>query len=602
MPAPGTDVFASKTSASAPRRRASARRARRGPVPGLAAALFEEANFGDHHAAVGRLAHVVDRQQADLHRGQRFHLDAGAADGLDLRGAAHLAGGLDELELDADAGERDRVAERHQLGGPLRALDRRDAGNAEDVALGGTAGRDQRQRRRQHADCSGRPGEAMRLDLGGDVDHVRFALRIEVREGARVGGSGNHRRYKGEIFPLHDTRRRRGSPARPRSMSFVSPQTTIPRRAGRGWRQRALATVCALAVAVPSGWLPAAAQTALPALGDTDSAEFTVGTERKLGDQIMREIHVDPDYVDDPLLLEYVETVWDPLVAASRKLGNITADLDQRFAWQPFLVRDPSVNAFALPGGFVGVHLGLIALTTTRDELASVLGHEMSHVSQRHIARSITGDSRRSLVGLAALLLGLVAASRSRSPDAMSAVVAGTQAATIQGQLNFSRDVEREADRVGFQVMTAAGFAPGGMAAMFEKMDTLGAAERLRRLPVPADPPADGRAHRRGALAPAPEKRPRDGAAAVSVLEHTVAQARASVLMDPRIDALRRWQARDADSEGSAADKLRAACESALASSMLRDWARADAAFASRARRSRAAARTAAPAPSARSP
>jgi len=365
-------------------------------------------------------------------------------------------------------------------------------------------------------------------------------------------------------------------------MSFVSPQTTIPRRAGRGWRQRALATVCALAVAVPSGWLPAAAQTALPALGDTDSAEFTVGTERKLGDQIMREIHVDPDYVDDPLLLEYVETVWDPLVAASRKLGNITADLDQRFAWQPFLVRDPSVNAFALPGGFVGVHLGLIALTTTRDELASVLGHEMSHVSQRHIARSITGDSRRSLVGLAALLLGLVAASRSRSPDAMSAVVAGTQAATIQGQLNFSRDVEREADRVGFQVMTAAGFAPGGMAAMFEKMDRsarlndFGGFPYLRTHPLTVERIGEARAR-----ASARENSGGGTAAAsVSVLEHTVAQARASVLMDPRTDALRRWQARDADREGSAADKLRAACESALASSMLRDWARADAAFA----------------------
>ena len=95
----------------------------------------------------------------------------------------------------------------------------------------------------------------------------------------------------------------------------------------------------------------------------------------------------------------------------------------------------------------------------------------MSHVTQRHIARSITGDSKRSLVGLAAMILGMLAASRSNSPDAMSAVIAGTQAATIQGQLNFSRDVEREADRVGFQVMTAAGFAPGGMAAMFEKMD-----------------------------------------------------------------------------------------------------------------------------------
>ena len=109
---------------------------------------------------------------------------------------------------------------------------------------------------------------------------------------------------------------------------------------------------------------PAAAQNKLPALGDSDSADFSVGTERKLGDEIMREIRADPDYIDDPLLLEYLESVWEPLVTASRRLGNITADIDQRFAWQPFLVRDSSVNAFALPGGFVGVHLGLIAITT----------------------------------------------------------------------------------------------------------------------------------------------------------------------------------------------------------------------------------------------
>ncbi|MEO8312566.1 MAG: M48 family metalloprotease, partial [Caldimonas sp.] len=206
------------------------------------------------------------------------------------------------------------------------------------------------------------------------------------------------------------------------------------------WRRGVAATVaCALALAGPGAWTSAGAQSQLPALGDTDSADFTVGTERKLGDEVMREIRVDPDYIDDPLLLEYLETVWQPLVAASRSLGNITADIDQRFAWEPFLVRDSSVNAFALPGGFVGVHLGLIAITSTRDELASVLAHEMSHVTQRHVARSITGDSKRSLVGLAALLVGVLAASRSRSPDAISAVVAGTQAGAIQGQLNFSR-------------------------------------------------------------------------------------------------------------------------------------------------------------------
>ena len=340
--------------------------------------------------------------------------------------------------------------------------------------------------------------------------------------------------------------------------------------------RRGVACTCALAVALSGALAPAAAQNNLPALGDSDSADFNLGTERKLGDEVMREIRVDPDYIDDPLVLEYVQSLWDPLVAAARRLGNITADIDQRFAWEAFLVRDPSVNAFALPGGFVGVHLGLIAVTANRDELASVLGHELSHVSQRHIARSITGASRRSLVSLAALIIGLLAASRSSNPDAINAVVTGTQAATIQSQLNFSRDMEREADRTGFQVMVAAGFAPGGMGSMFEKMDNAtrlndyGGFPYLRSHPLTVE--RIGEARSRASMTP-PGPR-------VSALEHAVAQSRARVLMDRRVDALRRWQGRDAEVEGGAVEKLLNLCESAQASSLLRDWARADAAFA----------------------
>jgi predicted Zn-dependent protease len=340
--------------------------------------------------------------------------------------------------------------------------------------------------------------------------------------------------------------------------------------------RRAVAAACALALVGTSTLQPAAAQTSLPALGDSDSADFTVGAEKKLGEEIMREIRVDPDYIDDPLLLEYLRTVWDPLVAASRKLGNITFDIDQRFAWEPFLVRDPEVNAFALPGGYVGVNLGLIAITGTRDELASVLGHEMSHVTQRHIARQISGDSKRSIVSLAAMVLGLLAASRARSPDAANAVITGSQAAAIQGSLNFSRDVEREADRVGFQVMTAAGYQPSGMATMFEKMDTsmrlndYGGFPYLRTHPLTAERIGEARA--RAGIA--------TGAPRVSPLEHTIAEARARVLEDTRVDALRRWQNQDAEVTGSSIDKLLAVSASAQASSLLRDWARADAAFA----------------------
>ena len=352
----------------------------------------------------------------------------------------------------------------------------------------------------------------------------------------------------------------------------------------RGAAQWLLSAVCAAALLCTGGAPLAFAQNNLPALGDTASEDFNLGTERKLGDQIMREIRRDPDYIDDPLLLEYLQSVWQPLVAAARQRGEIGADIDQRFAWEPFLVRDRSVNAFALPGGFVGVHLGLIAMTASRDELASVLAHEMSHVTQRHIARSIANSKRQSLISAAAMILGVLAASRSNKGDAANAVIAGGQAAAIQGQLNFSRDMEREADRIGFAVMTTAGFGAGGMAAMFEKLDQAsrfndsGGFPYLRSHPLTTERIGEARSRMGTASTVLP----------ASALEHTLAQARARVLMDPRVDALRRWQALDGDASNagvvanpanastSLGDKLAAACSSALASSLLREWARAD--------------------------
>jgi predicted Zn-dependent protease len=349
------------------------------------------------------------------------------------------------------------------------------------------------------------------------------------------------------------------------------------------------AFACALALLAPSTLAPSWAQGAapasplpnqLPTLGDPAGQDFAIGTERKLGDEIMREIRADPDYLDDPVLLEYLQSLWQPLLASSRARGNISPDVDARFAWEPFLVRDKSVNAFALPGGYVGVNLGLIAMTATRDELASVLGHEMSHITQRHIARSIANSKRQSLLSLAALLAGIVVAAKSgqnSQGDAAMAAVVGSQAIGAQGQLNFSRDMEREADRVGFSVMTGAGFAPGGMAAMFEKLDVSsrlndsGGFPYLRSHPLTSERIGEARA-RLGTAPPAPP---------VSVLEHTLAQARSRVLMDSRFDALRRWQALDGDQVAtSLPDKLANAYESALASTLLRDWSRADTSLA----------------------
>ena len=335
------------------------------------------------------------------------------------------------------------------------------------------------------------------------------------------------------------------------------------------------AGLCAALLSAASIAPPALAQNNLPALGDSVSEDLPVAAERKLGDQIMREIRRDPDYSDDPLLLEYLDSVWQPLVAQARRNGHIGSDTDDRFAWEAFLVRDRSVNAFALPGGYVGVHLGLIAIAATRDELASVLAHELSHVTQRHIARSIASSKRASMLSIASMIVGVLVASRSgrSGGDVANAAITGGQALAAQGQLNFSRDMEREADRIGIQAMQGAGFAPGGMAAMFEKLDQTsrlndtGGFPYLRSHPLTSE--RIGEARSRLASQSMQGSRPADP------IEHAIAQARARVLMDPRIDGLRRSQARSGGA--TPAERIAAAYESALASTLLRDWPRADA-------------------------
>ena len=142
----------------------------------------------------------------------------------------------------------------------------------------------------------------------------------------------------------------------------------------------------------PLALVPAAAQ--LPTLGD--SSDMSTVTERKLGERIARELYRDPDYIDDPVLVEYVQGIWQPLLVAARARGELTSELDERFAWQVLLGKDRSINAFALPGGWLGLYLGLISVTTSRDEVASVLAHELTHVTQRHISRLVSQESRNA--------------------------------------------------------------------------------------------------------------------------------------------------------------------------------------------------------------
>jgi predicted Zn-dependent protease len=317
---------------------------------------------------------------------------------------------------------------------------------------------------------------------------------------------------------------------------------------------------------------------------------MTSGDERRLGDRIIRELYRDPDYIDDPVLLEYVNDIWQPLLAAARLRGDLSAELDERFAWEILMGKDRSVNAFALPGGYFGLHLGLVAVVGSRDELASVLGHELSHVTQRHISRLISKQSQQSPWLLGAMILGVLAASK--SPDAANALITGGQAVAAQNQLNFSRDMEREADRVGFGVMTQAGFDGQGAVAMFDKLQQAsrlndrGSFPYLRSHPLTTERIADMQARAgqsRAVQSPAgnqPLQPARGGAAgkADEAMAHALISARARVLSFSAMDDLRSWGSRTEGAEfSSQAPVLQAASlyGAAFAALKLRDAAAA---------------------------
>lgn len=198
---------------------------------------------------------------------------------------------------------------------------------------------------------------------------------------------------------------------------------------------------------------------ALPDLGDVSSTAITPADERRLGERIMREIRRDPAYLDDAEVADYANSLGARLTARSDAVR-------QEFDF--FVVRDLQINAFAMPGGFIGIHTGLLLAAQSESEVAGVVAHEIAHVTQRHIARMISQQGQSQLMSLAAMAVALLAA-RSNSQVAEAAVAFG-QAGVVQNQLNFTRDNEREADRVGVQLLDASGFDPRGMAAFFERL------------------------------------------------------------------------------------------------------------------------------------
>ena len=223
----------------------------------------------------------------------------------------------------------------------------------------------------------------------------------------------------------------------------------------------------------------------LPDLGDTAQLALTPQMERRAGESIMRDIRLhDPAYDDDAEATEYLNVLGNRLVSNSQ---------DARQDFEFFLVRDATLNAFALPGGYIGVHTGTIVTAQSESELAAVLAHEIAHVTQHHVARMVSKEEQLSAAMLASMALAILA----RNSQLGSAAAAIGQASAITAQIGFTREFEREADRIGFPILEKSGFDVRAMPSFFLRMQKAGrlyennAPAYLRTHPVTTERIAD---------------------------------------------------------------------------------------------------------------
>jgi beta-barrel assembly-enhancing protease len=206
--------------------------------------------------------------------------------------------------------------------------------------------------------------------------------------------------------------------------------------------------------------LPAEVTNELPDMGSPEAAVISHSDERQLGYMIVQQLRDQNALIDDPEINEYVNAIGDRLAAQSP---------DGAQGFQFFVVKDSVINAFAVPGGFVFINYGLILATDNESELASVLGHEIAHVTQHHIARAIRAESRQSMTTMAAMLAAiLIGAIGHGGGQVVEGGIAAAQGLAAQQQINFTRDEESEADRVGIGFLAGAGFDTNAMGDFFE--------------------------------------------------------------------------------------------------------------------------------------
>lgn len=208
----------------------------------------------------------------------------------------------------------------------------------------------------------------------------------------------------------------------------------------------------------------------LPDMGDPGGDTLSRMDEKKYGEMIMRQIRPDPDYSNDLPIYDFLNQMERRLLQAAKKLqlGGANEQGSGAYNFEVFAVKDSSINAFALPGGFIGFHTGLLVSAESDSEVASVMGHETGHVLQRHLARQMDKQTTNTMIALAGILLGALAASR--NPGAASGLMQGGQAVAVNNQLSYSRDAEREADRIGFQILAASGYDVNGAPGFFQRL------------------------------------------------------------------------------------------------------------------------------------
>jgi beta-barrel assembly-enhancing protease len=253
-----------------------------------------------------------------------------------------------------------------------------------------------------------------------------------------------------------------------------------------------LATLAGLLLFVSAESSRAQAPNDLPDIGSPASSVLTQNEEYQIGAMVVRQLREQGQILDDPETNEYLQAL------GSRIAAHASGENGQRFYF--FVVRDSSINAFALPGGFIGINHGLMLMTNNEAQLASVLAHEVAHVTQRHIARRLQSQGRQSIAAAAAVLAAIViGATTGAGGDAMQGAIAIAQGASAQQQINFTRANEYEADRVGIAFLAAAGFDPNAMPDFFETMGRRsglagrGVPELLRTHPVTTNRIAESR-------------------------------------------------------------------------------------------------------------